>query len=83
MPKTDATIRVTVDAFLSSSRCANRNTRRTYGDVLDRLAGHLGADRRLADVFDDELVDALHGLWGKAAASTWNSRRAAVGSWLA
>jgi len=81
--KANATIRTAVDAFLSSARCANPNTRRTYGEVLDKLVGRLGADRRLAEVGDDEFVDSMQLLWGEAAASTWNQRRAAVGSWLA
>lgn len=54
--KTDATIRNAVDDSLFSARCTNRNTRRAYGDVLDKLAGHLRADRLLADV--DEPISA-------------------------
>jgi integrase len=73
--KAEATIRT----VLSSARCANRNTRRTYGDVLDKLAG----ERRLADVGQDELAAAVQTLWAQAVPSTWNQRRAAVGSWLA
>jgi integrase len=80
--KAEATIRTTVDGVLSSARCANRNTRRTYGDVLDKLAGQLGAERRLADVGQDELAEAMQTLWAQAVPSTWNQRRAAVGSWL-
>jgi integrase len=83
MAKAEATIRIAVDAFLSSARCANRNTRRAYGDALDTLAGHLGASRALASVSGGELGDALQHLWDQAAASTWNQRRAATSSWLA
>jgi len=81
--KAEATIRTAVDGVLSSARCANRNTRRTYGDVLDKVAGQLGAERRLADVGQDELAEAMRTLWAQAAPATWNQRRAAVGSWLA
>lgn len=85
MPKdsSKATIRTGVDRFLSSARCRNRNTRRSYAGVLDRLAERLGTDRLLDDVSDQEIVDALDDLWGASAASTWNQRRAAVASWLA
>lgn len=79
MAKAEATIRIAVDAFLSSAlssaRCANRNTRRAYGDALDTLAGHLGASRALASVSGGELGDALQHLWDQAAASTWNQCR--------
>jgi len=54
--KAVATIRTAVDGVLSSARCANRNTRRSYGDVPDKLADQLGAERRLADVGQDELA---------------------------
>lgn len=83
VPPTGSSVRAAVDAFLSSPRCANRNTRRAYGDALDKLAGRLGPDRPLIDVFDDEIAEVITELWGAAAASTWNARRAAIGSWLA
>lgn len=83
MANAEATIRTAVDGVLSSARCANRNTRRSYGDVLDKLADQLGAERRLADIGQDELAEAMQTLWAPAAPSTWNQRRAAVGSWLA
>jgi hypothetical protein len=38
------------DAFSSSPRYANPNTRRGYTGVLDRLLAGLGADRPLAEV---------------------------------
>jgi integrase len=78
-----ATVRSGVDRFLSSARCRNPNTRRAYEGALDRLAEHVGADRRLAELDGGEVLDALNALWGGAAASTWNQRRAAVASWLA
>ena len=39
------TLREAVDAFVSSPRCANPNTRRAYTAVLDRALDHLGPDR--------------------------------------
>ena len=71
-----------VDAFLSSPRCENANTRRTYATVVDKVAGHLDGARELAHVDDGEIGRALHELWGDVAPSTWNRNRAAVGSWL-
>lgn len=79
----EATVRTAVDRFLSSARCRNPNTRRAYAGALDRLAERLGAGRRLDELDAEELVVALDALWGDAAASTWNQRRSAVGSWLA
>src|SRR4051812_10462987 len=58
------TVQSAVDAFLSSPRCANPNTRRGYAGVLDRLLAELGADRPLATVGRDELADLLQRLWG-------------------
>ncbi|MEV4017335.1 hypothetical protein AB0J35_43265 [Nonomuraea angiospora] len=42
----------------------------------------LGADRRLADVTDNEIGHALTELWGDLAPATWNRNRAALASWL-
>lgn len=81
--KAAVTLRTAVDRFLGSARCRNLSTRRTYGDALDRIAGYLGAGRPLAAVTGAEIGDALGALWGTAAASTWNQRRAAAGSFLA
>jgi integrase len=78
-----ATVRLAIDRFLSSTRCANPNTRRAYAGALDRLADELGADRPLATVADQELAAALERLWGRAKPATWNRNRAAVASWLA
>jgi hypothetical protein len=50
--------------------------------VLDRTAEQVGPGRKLADVDDTEIGDALTELWGKAKPATWNRNRAAVGSWL-
>lgn len=42
------TVQAAADAFLSSPRYANPNTRRGYTSVLDRLLAGLGASRPLA-----------------------------------
>ena len=76
------TLAEAADAFLSSPRAANPNTRRAYADVLDRLAAELGPDRPLAAVPGDEIAAALGRLWGGRAPATWNRNRAAVVSWL-
>jgi site-specific recombinase XerD len=83
MPKATATIRDAIDAFLSSKRCANPNTRRAYGDALDKVAGVLDPARPAADLTSDDLAAAVHDVWGESAPATWNQRRAAVGSWVA
>ncbi len=76
-------VRVAVDRFLASARCRNLTTRRSYGGTLDRIAEQLGAGRPLREVTGDELGQTLAQMWGNAAASTWNQRRAAVSSFLA
>lgn len=76
-------VRVAIDRFLASKRCENPNTRRAYAGALDRLAEHLGPDRRLAGVAGEELTVALERLWGTTKPATWNRNRAAVASWLA
>lgn len=53
--QTAVSLQAVVDAFLSSPRLANANTRRAYASVLDQLASDLGADRVLAEVGGDEL----------------------------
>ena len=45
-----STVQAAADAFLSSPRYANPNTRRGYTGVLDRLLARLGASRPLAEV---------------------------------
>ena len=52
------------DAFLSSPRYANPNTRRGYAGVLDRLLAGLGAIRALAEVSGLELAGLLEQLRG-------------------
>ena len=76
------TVQAAIDAFLSSTRCVNPNTRRGYAGVLDRLLAELGPDRRLASLAGDELADLLEQLWGHRAPATWNRNRAAVAGWL-
>ncbi len=71
-----------VDVFLSSPRCANPNTRRAYGGVLDHLVGEMGPQAKLADVSSEQLASALDRLWGQRAPATWNRNRAAVSVWL-
>jgi integrase len=80
------TVRVSIDAFLDTPEVKkNPNTLRAYTGVLvlDRAAEHIGPDRKLADVDDPDISDALTELWGGAKPATWNRNRAAVGSWLA
>jgi hypothetical protein len=76
------TIASAVDAFLTQADLADA-TRREYGKHLGRLAGRLGADRRLATVTAGELEDAVTDLWGATKPRTWNQRLAVVGSFLA
>ena len=81
-----STIQAAADAFLSSPRYANPNTRRGYTGVLDRLLAGLGASRPLAEVSGEELAGLLEQLWGQRAPATWNRNRGAVAarlSWYA
>ncbi len=77
-----STIQAAADAFLSSPRYANPNTRRGYTGVLDRLLAALGASRPLAEVSGEELAGLLEQLWGRCAPATWNRNRGAVTAWL-
>ena len=77
-----STIQAAADAFLSSPRYANPNTRRGYTGVLDRLLAGLGAGRPLAEVSGEELAGLLEQLWGQRAPATWNRNRGAVAAWL-
>src|SRR5258708_2378627 len=69
-----------VDAFLAQPRPAT--TARTYARTLDQLARQLGRDRPLAGVGDQELAEAVSGLWGGLAPRTWNRHLATVRSFL-
>ena len=62
-----STFQAAADAFLSSPRYANRNTRRGYTGVLNRLLAGLGASRPLAEVSAEELAGLLEQLWGQCA----------------
>ena len=77
-----STIQAAADAFLSSPRYANPNTRRGYTGVLDRLLAALGGSRPLAEVCGEELAGLLEQLWGQRAPATWNRNRGAVTAWL-
>jgi site-specific recombinase XerD len=78
------TVRAAIDGFLDSPNVkANPNTLRAYSGVLDRVDEEIDSRRKLAEVHDDEIADALTELWGDAKPATWNRNRAAVGSWLA
>ena len=77
-----STIQAAADAFLSSPRYANPNTRRGYTGVLDRLLAGLGASRPLAEVSGEELAGLLEQLWGQCAPATWNRNRGAAAAWL-
>ena len=77
-----STVQAAADAFLSSPRYANPNTRRGYTGVLDRLLAGLGASRPLAEVSGEELAGLLEQLWGQCAPATWNRNRGAVAAWL-
>ena len=61
-----STVQAAADAFLSSPRYANPNTRRGYTGVLDRLLAGLGASRPLAEVSGEELAGLLEPLGGGA-----------------
>jgi integrase len=76
------TVADAVDAFLSSARCANPNTRRAYSNVLDHLVGELGPQMKLADVNSEQLASTLEKLWGDRSPATWNRNRAVVSGWL-
>ncbi|MGN9847539.1 tyrosine-type recombinase/integrase [Nonomuraea sp. H19] len=75
------TVRAAADAFLDT--LPNPDTVRAYAAGVGKIALRLGKHRPLAVVADDEIGEALEALWGGAAVTTWNARRAAVLSWLA
>ena len=65
------TVRAAIDAFLDSPDVrANPNTLRAYTSVLDRVGEEIDTRRRLAEVLDDEIADALTTLWGNAKPAT-------------
>lgn len=78
---TSASLRTVIDAFLSSARCANPNTRRAYTTALDQVLTDLG-DRPLGEVTGEQLGNVLTTAWGTARPATWNRNRAALCSFL-
>jgi site-specific recombinase XerD len=77
------TVAESIEEFLASPRCnESPNTHRAYSSVLYRVADRLDPERHLATVDDDKIGTTITTLWGKAAPSTFNRNRAAVGSWL-
>ncbi len=82
-PPVGPTLREAVDAFLSSARCANHNTRRAYTAVLDHALNNLDTEGLLAELAGEDLTVMFDTAWGAAAPATWNRNRAAVSSWLA
>jgi len=76
------TLQLAADAFLSSPRCENANTRRAYAGVIDKIIGELGQARQLADISAAEIPVILERLWATAGEATWNRNRAAVNAWL-
>src|ERR1035437_6949070 len=76
------TLQAAADAFLSSPRCENANTRRAYAGVIDKITRQLGASRPLAHISDDDIATVLNHEWASAHESTWNRNRAAVNAWL-
>ncbi len=77
-----SSVRAAVDAFLSSPRCANPNTRRAYASALDRVLDELGPDADLAQLSGEQLAEVIERLWGQRAPATWNRNRAAITAWL-
>ena len=69
------TVQAAADAFLSSPRYANPNTRRGYTGVLDRLPAELGAGRPLAEASGEELAGLLEQLACTAGVSARSERR--------
>src|SRR5262249_944882 len=59
-----STVQAAADAFLSSPRYANPNTRRGYTGVLDRLLAGFGTSRLLAEISGEDLARLLAQLWG-------------------
>ena len=52
-----------VDAFLSSPRVANPNTRRAYAGALDRVLDELGPAADLAELSGEQHAEAMERLW--------------------
>ena len=82
MTAAGVSVRAAMDRFLSSPRCSNQNTRRSYATALEKWAELIGAHRELGGVGEIEAADALTELWGCSAPGTWNQRRASIASFL-
>ena len=65
-PTDTSTARSAVDAFLSSARCANSNTRRAYAGALDQVLRELDPAADLAQLSGDQLAEVMERLWGSA-----------------
>jgi integrase len=76
------TLTAAADAFLSTPRMSNPNTRRAYAGAIDQAIAVLGPGRLLTDVSDHEVGTVAGQLWGGRAEATWNRNRAAISSWL-
>ncbi|MCW2919947.1 MAG: hypothetical protein JWN52_8015 [Actinomycetia bacterium] len=64
------------DEFLSTNRVANPNTHRAYASAIDRTIAEVGGGtRRLAEVTDEQIGDALAALWGGCKPATWLRHR--------
>ena len=68
-----------VEQFLAA-KPLSANAHRSYAYCLGAVVEDLGAGTALADVTPERLGRVLDQRWGNAAAATWNSRLAAVGS---
>ena len=68
-----------VEQFLAA-KPLSPNAHRSYAYCLAAVVEDLGAGTALPDVTPERLRGVLEQRWGNAAAATWNSRLAAVGS---
>ena len=66
-----------VDAFFVHRDLAP-NSRRAYRAALDPLVEAVGADQPLAALTPDAVAEVFADRWGGCAPATWNTRRAAV-----
>lgn len=73
MTAAGVSVRAAVGRFLSSPRCQNPNTRRSYATALEKWAEVIGAHRELGDVGDMEAADAPTELWGSGAPGIWGT----------
>jgi integrase len=70
-----------IDAYLATLRGAEQaNTRRSYGQVLRRLAAEFGNDEALDDIGAERFAAWFGQQWGERSPSTWNVSLDAVRS---